>query len=71
MNLQILFITFAITKFVNVCTMHKKCSGKKKESYVLVVSDVGIAGNAWMSKYISIATFSLPSNWHIPGHSEE
>lgn len=71
MNLQILFITFAITKFVNVCTMHKNALVRKKESYVLVVSDVGIAGNAWMSKYISIATFSLPSNWHIPGHSEE
>lgn len=44
---------------------------RKKESYVFVVSDAGIAGNASMSKYISIATFSLPSNWHIPGHSEE
>lgn len=44
---------------------------RKKESYVFVVSDAGIAGNAWMSKYISIATFSLPSNWHIPGHSKE
>lgn len=72
MNLQILYITYEFIKFVNVCTMHIKCSGKKKkESYVFVVSDAGIAGNAWMSKYISIATFSLPSNWHIPGHSEE
>lgn len=44
---------------------------RKKESYVFVVSDAGIAGNAWMSKYISIATFSIPSNWQIPGHSEE
>lgn len=51
--------------------MHNKFYGKEKESYVFVVSDAGIAGNAWMSKYISIATFSLLLNWHIPGHSEE
>lgn len=51
--------------------MHNKFYGKEKESYVFVVSDAGIAGNAWMSKYICIATFSLLLNWHIPGHSEE
>lgn len=37
--------------------MHNKFYGKEKESYVFVVSDAGIAGNAWMSNIYVLQHF--------------